>query len=645
MFHPFEVRNAKMWFRSEGPRRGPDRRMKLRTLSAGALACGVAAMPLLLGATAGLAHAAPQTRYKPALRQGPDFTAISFATAGTGWVAGPGWVWHTGDGGRTWEAQYAGRVQIQGLQAVNPRVVYAWSSTTLLASENGGASWKVSYRAQGTILDVSAVSPLVAYVATLSGLHVTRNGGASWVEVPTRTPLAQVAFTSPSQGWGLTRTGRVVRTENGGRTWSVSFALRDWQPGTGDGGVDVGDRLAASSAIDAWVLYSGGSGMNQTSYAVYHTSDGGKNWRAAVAVPTAGAGPAPGNPVHAPSGPEIPGGMGSSPGPLAVLPGGTAYLVGECRACVDPTVDITKTVNGGVTWTQPLLLTGTNGLPTLSDLSFPTAETGWMAVPRSYDSRGTILVTHDGGQRWKAVWPPQAFPPVVAQSLQDILATGTELPVGGPTFLPPEPPSRLYLTGQTAVSPASWTVHVLTATAPYAVNNPALVSTKAHTQTVASFGVGKLTQKVPTVGSAALPTYLWQASLTASGLGKDALGPLLPVGAISRPADLGLGIRGALLTTGSGVHSLVWHEGDWTLVVRNVSNQTALSIGRRVVTYLHKAYMPPYPGLVAIGMGVHGIYTRIDWVDGGYLYRIDDDLGWGVNPVAACEMAVRWTDI
>lgn len=175
--------------------------------------------------------------------------------------------------------------------------------------------------------------------------------------------------------------------------------------------------------------------------------------------------------------------MGSSPGPLAVLPGGTAYLVGECRACSGTTSDVVKTRDGGLTWTHPVLVKGANGLPTLSDLSFPTGSTGWLSVPGGYGYRGAIYVTHDGGRQRKAAWPSEqasasaaetaqvpsrAFPAVVSQSLVGVLKTAPKLPVGGPAFLPPEPPSPLYLTATTTVSPAAWTVHILTAVKPYA---------------------------------------------------------------------------------------------------------------------------------------------------------------------------------
>ena len=78
------------------------------------------------------------------------------------------------------------------------------------------------------------------------------------------------------------------------------------------------------------------------------------------------------------------------------------------------------------------------------------------------------------------------------------------------------------------------------------------------------------------------------------------------------------------------------------MAVRDVPPETAVAIARPVVAYLHKAFLPPRPGLVAIGIGVHGIYTRVAWVKGPYVFHLENDLLWGDNPVSACAMAVHW---
>lgn len=235
------------------------------------------------------------------------------------------------------------------------------------------------------------------------------------------------------------------------------------------------------------------------------------------------------------------------------------------------------------------------------------------------------------------------FPPVVAQALTDVYDQNRTLPLGGPTVLPPEPPSRLYLTAETVASRSAYTVHILKATAPLAVNSPALTSPKVHAQAVASFGVTRISVSLPPVGSPELAPDLWEDGLVARGLQPNAFGPLeIGTGPASH-VSLGLGITATLLPVDVN-STLVWHEGDWTLVVREMPKAIAMATGRRIVAYLHRAYMPPAPGLVVVDLGVHGLNTMIDWVKGNDLYRVTNDLSSGSNPVAACAMAVHWAN-
>lgn len=236
-----------------------------------------------------------------------------------------------------------------------------------------------------------------------------------------------------------------------------------------------------------------------------------------------------------------------------------------------------------------------------------------------------------------------AAEPVIAQALGDLSGHVHHLPLGGPTVLPPEPPSHTYLTAETSAHKTYWLVRAYKTSVPYAVNNPAIGKAGSHRIAIASFGVVRPTSAVPHSNQDARAAFLWRESLLATGLSPDDTGPLLPSSrAAEEKVDLGDGVNGTLLTVSAHTVTLLWHEGDWTLVVRDTTPQTAVAMARPVVAYLHKAYMPPYPGLVAIGIGVEGVYTRIAWMDGPFAYHLENDLLWGNNPVAACAMAVHW---
>jgi hypothetical protein len=76
---------------------------------------GVEPGPLAQGATRVLPH----TLSLVAPSQGMDFTAVGFASPTSGWVIGPDFVWHTGDGGRTWQVQMQGSLSLAGIEATS----------------------------------------------------------------------------------------------------------------------------------------------------------------------------------------------------------------------------------------------------------------------------------------------------------------------------------------------------------------------------------------------------------------------------------------------------------------------------------------------------------------------------------------------
>lgn len=259
---------------------------------------------------------------------------------------------------------------------------------------------------------------------------------------------------------------------------------------------------------------------------------------------------------------------------------------------------------------------------------------GAAAAPRAAQGKGAATAAG-----------PLAYPPVIAQALSALRAeVGASVPLGAPTRLPTEPPSHTFLTARTRATGRGWSVEVLKADQAYAVNNPAIVSAVAHAVPVVRFGAAFLPGVQPASTSAAMPAFLWRAGLRARGLVPQNQDVPVPAGRPVAMVALGAGIAGALFATGPDTDTLVWHEGDWTLSVMDTTRATALALGRVVVAYLHHAFMPPYPGLVAVAIGVNGVYTRIDWRVGSTLYYVDNDLRAGDNPVDACAMAVSWRD-
>jgi len=168
-------------------------------------------MPLLLVATAWLT-AAPATARGEAVslrevRQGLFGTC--FATENEGWMVGElGRVFHTRDGGTTWERQETGTKR--------------------------------------PFLTVSCLDANTAWIAGKEGIvYGTTDGGATWKAADTGSNrhVFALAFANGRRGHGVGDFGRMIHTEDGGATWTtVQVPLETRLPDSAaDTGVEPGD--------------------------------------------------------------------------------------------------------------------------------------------------------------------------------------------------------------------------------------------------------------------------------------------------------------------------------------------------------------------------------------------------------------------
>jgi len=191
-----------------------------------------------------------------------------------------------------------------------------------------------------------------------------------------------VDFSGSLNGW-VVGFHRIWRTVDGGRQWHPVAELS-----TIPMSADI--RVAGSSV---WVLLRGGSGMNQTSYTVLqYTPKAG--WKTALAVSTAGAGPAPDAASNAPAGP------GLVPGPLVAVNAGTTFFAGEVPAANLGTTAVWAYHDGG--WTRFPAIFGANGIPGSDALSFVNVRDGWLVAGSGSTQ---VFRTRNGGQSWYQVFP------------------------------------------------------------------------------------------------------------------------------------------------------------------------------------------------------------------------------------------------
>jgi photosystem II stability/assembly factor-like uncharacterized protein len=318
--------------------------------------------------------------------------AIAFPSETHGWAAGKGAIIATADGGRTWTQQYHGAAAVHSLDFTDERDGWAVAETSLLRTTDGGATWSPAEEPTGRVLtSVDFVSPTRGGgVATLTGVAEapymggavvrTSDGGESWSVVgPSDRTSVCTTGTTLVAGAG----SRVLGSSDGGSTWTPLFDA-------GDTWMETTVHCAGSSI---WALLLGGGAAGSQGYAAYASADAGATWRPVVVAPIlAGSDPA----FHGVAQ------LDNYPGPFAAVTTSQAVFLGQCPACDPQHVMVLRTEDGGSHWARHVI---EGFAPT--GLAFADAAHGWMTTQLGgYPGRhAAILATTDGGRSWHPVFP------------------------------------------------------------------------------------------------------------------------------------------------------------------------------------------------------------------------------------------------
>lgn len=177
--------------------------------------------------------------------------AVSFSNDTTGWVVGQyGTILATNDGGKKWVYQNSGtNWDLVGVYAVSPEVVWAVGhGGTVIKTADGGAQWKkVTTGMQYLFNDVKFPTPQEGWIVGQYEiiLHTT-DSGSNWETVHGGEPAAldisqlkegelvaedfgqeeevhtlnSIYFLNPQTGWAVGEYGTILRTVDGGKTWT-----------------------------------------------------------------------------------------------------------------------------------------------------------------------------------------------------------------------------------------------------------------------------------------------------------------------------------------------------------------------------------------------------------------------------------------
>jgi photosystem II stability/assembly factor-like uncharacterized protein len=317
-------------------------------------------------------------------------TAVRVASLESGWVGGKGWIARTDNGGKDWRIQYTGAGKIHQIFALDD--LHAWATIeedmSLMSTSDGGLTWRETSRVPNL-----GFLHFVTINEGFSANEKTVDGGKTWTKlnVPEKV-VGDAYFHDKDHGWAVTQTKdsfKIERTVNSGKTWKTVMTRK--AESTLNGAV-----IRSTGTNDAWVEWIGDSGMTQTSYSVFHTSDGGSHWQTVIANSTAGGGPAPGFPSNYSDGPNN---QGNSPGPLYVVDPKTAFMGGQCMACDKPN-SVGSTHDGGKTWV--------NGKQAFEGfdaelLAMADGKQGWLITTDAIKA-SVLYTTTDGGINWNKVY-------------------------------------------------------------------------------------------------------------------------------------------------------------------------------------------------------------------------------------------------
>ncbi|MHA6534538.1 WD40/YVTN/BNR-like repeat-containing protein [Paenibacillus sp. BAC0078] len=317
------------------------------------------------------------------------FTDIQFLNADIGRAAGNGFMIGTSDGGCHFQEIYQGPWNFKQIDF--PDNVKGWALASaqdtgaayLIATTDGGSTWK---RLPGTTpaferIDFKDSKQGFGYSGPST--YYTKDGGLSWSQISTPKNTRGAEFTSRSSGWAVVVAPgagyRVMKTTDGGATWQLSLKSSFAEPESG--------RIYASGD-QVYALLYGGTGMSQTSYSLYASSNKGRSWSRVIAQDTAGGGPAPGSgPAQLKSGPAS-----GKPGNMVLVGSKAAFLAGFSPAAEK--VAVGRSYNAGKQWTNLPSIPGYDNI-----ISFTSVKEGWMAVRGQNTS--SLYATEDGGSTWK----------------------------------------------------------------------------------------------------------------------------------------------------------------------------------------------------------------------------------------------------
>lgn len=201
-----------------------------------------------------------------------EYNSVWFTSKDTGYIAGDGSNYgvmlKTVDGGQNWVTQFYGNLTYNmsfSLWFNNKNEGFVGQSSRVAKTTDGGTTWAVKTCGTGVITDLHFVNKDTGFAVNGNYIYKTQNGGNTWSQVFNNSTINFNAISFPNKDTGYVGSlgGEIYRTTNGGATWAmlmdVNKAIRD---------------IDFISKDTGYISTSGGSGYGY----VMKTYDKGTTW-------------------------------------------------------------------------------------------------------------------------------------------------------------------------------------------------------------------------------------------------------------------------------------------------------------------------------------------------------------------------------